>query len=483
MASQSSNARYERAVVIGASMAGLAVARALSDHFREVIVIERDALDLDKPAHRPGVPQSWHIHNLTIGGQRALESLFPGFVDAALALGAMRVDHGADVACFAKYGWEDRVQTDFIALSATRILLEHAERQRFLALVKNARLLCSTRVTDLVLEAAGERARVTGVTTNHASERRIDADLVVDCSGRSSGWKHWFTEHSLQLPKETIVDSRCGYSSRFYRPRNPADFNWKALIADTAFPERPHWGVIVPLEQNDWVVTLGGFNGNYPPADEQGFAEFARALPTPLFSQALDRADPLTKVRTFRKLEMRWNHFESYSRVSRFLAVGDSAWSYNPLYGQGMSVAATCARILRDVLSKDANLDTLPKRYYPPARKYALPLWSSTAQLDMRWPGTTGKRPWHCWLSMPLAELTVRAASRNQRVGYALLEGVHMLKPPAAALAAPDVLARIVMYSLRELLVGPPQVQLQLPASPSQSYAATHVGPIDPQHV
>jgi hypothetical protein len=147
-----------------------------------------------------------------------------------------------------------------------------------------------------------------------------------------------------------------------------------------------------------------------------------------------------------------------------------------------MSVAATCARILRDVLARDANLDTLPKRYYPPARHFALPLWSSTAQLDLRWPGTTGTRPWHSFLSLPLGELTVRAASRDQRVGRAQLECVHMIKSPAAALGAPDVLARVALHSLRELFIGPPKIRLLLPASPSQAYGPAHVGPIDPQH-
>ena len=248
----------------------------------------------------------------------------------------------------------------------------------------NSRLLSSTKVTDLIVADAdgGGPARVLGVTTDHPQEPEIRADLVVDCSGRKMGWKVWFKQHGLPLPKETIVDSRCAYSSRFYRPRDPSEFPWKAMIVDPAFPERPHWGVLIPLEGNDWVVTLGGFNGNYPPADEAGFMEFARALPTPAFAQALERAEPLTKIRAFRKLEMRWNHFEAQHDVSRFIAIGDAAWAYNPLYGQGMSVAATCARILRDVVRNDDDLDSLSRRYYASASKFALPLWESHASIS-----------------------------------------------------------------------------------------------------
>jgi 2-polyprenyl-6-methoxyphenol hydroxylase-like FAD-dependent oxidoreductase len=463
---QTSIPRYERAIVIGASMGGLAVARALSDHFREIVVIERDTLSLERAEHRPGVAQSWHIHGLTIGGQRALEELFPGFVDQAISLGAMRVDDRADYAIYTKYGWSTRAESEFVCLSATRILLEFAERKRFFALMKNVRYLSNTRVMDLIFDKTGSRPRVTGVITNRSDEQRISADLVVDCSGRSYGWKTWFNAHNIPLPKETLVDSRCAYSSRFYRPRNPGDLSWKGMTVEPVYPDRPHWGVIIPLENNDWVVTLGGFDGNYPPSDERGFLEFARNLPTPEYIRAIERADPLTKVRSFRKLEMRWNHFESYDRVSRFMAIGDSAWAYNPLYGQGMSVVANCARILRDVINKNNDLDSLPRRYYPTARKFALPLWSSTAQLDLRWPGAIGKRPWHGALSLPAAELAVRAASKDHVVAAAALHVAHMIKPVSEAIT-PGVLARIASYAVQELFAGPPELQTTMQPPPA----------------
>jgi flavin-dependent dehydrogenase len=270
VAAQTSIPSHERAIVIGASMGGLAVARALSDHFREVVVIERDTLSLERGEHRSGVPQSWHIHGLTVGGQRELETLFPGFVDAALALGAMRVDDRADFAVYSKHGWSERFESEFVCLSATRKLLEFAERQRFFELVKNARFLNNTRVMDLIFDTSGSRPRVTGVVTNRTDQPRILADFVVDCSGRSYGWKTWFNAHKVPLPEETVVDSRCAYSSRFYRPRNPAEFDWKGMTVEPVYPDRPLWGVIITVENNDWVASLGGFEGYYPASVERG---------------------------------------------------------------------------------------------------------------------------------------------------------------------------------------------------------------------
>ncbi|MET0341434.1 MAG: hypothetical protein ABW252_10570 [Polyangiales bacterium] len=462
--------RHERAIVIGASMVGLAVARALSEHFREVVIIDSDRLPRSAPDHRRGVPQSWHIHNLTLRGQHELEELFPGFIAEAVGLGAMQIDHTLDVAAFTEAGWETQFASGRLALSATRILLEFAERERFEALVKNARLVEQVKVTDLITEVRGDGMRVVGVTTDDPTCPELRGDFVVDTSGRNSGWKRWFERRGVALPKETVVDSKCGYSSRFYRPRDPYRFPWKALIVDSVFPTRPHWGVIVPLENNDWVVTLGGFNAQYPPADEAGYLQFARSLASPLYHQALEQADPLTPVRTFRRLEMRWNHFEQYDHpVQNFLVIGDAAWAYNPLYGQGMSIGVTCARILRDLLRASPDLSSLPRRYYPAARKFAWGPWEATAIMDMVWPGTVGKRPWHARITGPLSDYVLRAAHYDRYIALSILDGIHLLKLPEEMLT-PRFVAGLALYGVRALTrtLPPPTGYVPTPRPPTR---------------
>lgn len=454
--------------MIGGSMGGLAVARALSERFREVVVIERDVLSRERPEHRAGVPQSWHIHSLAVRGQRELEDLFPGYLETAIDLGAVRFDHAADLVAFTNFGWEPRYESEFIALSATRVVLEFAQRLRFFELVKNATLLDDTRVLDLLTEQHGNGLRAVGVVTSHPEHPEIRADLVVDCSGRASRWKEWFSQRSLPLPRETIVDARCGYSSRLYRPHNPREFPWKAMVTDTAYPDRPKFGAILPIEDDQWIVTLGGYNGVYPPADEDGFLEFARSLEPSLYFQALERAEPLTKVRAFRRLDMHWNHFESYDHpIARYIAVGDSAFSFNPHYGQGMTVAVVCARILRDLVKQKPDLDSLPRRYYARAKRFAWPMWDSTAQLDLRWNGTDGKRAWHSKLVHPIAELIVRAGQRDRTVSKALLAGAHILKTPQELLT-PNVMLRVVLFWVKELLQRNTGFRTELPDAPDR---------------
>jgi 2-polyprenyl-6-methoxyphenol hydroxylase-like FAD-dependent oxidoreductase len=439
---------HNRAIVVGGSMVGLAVARALGETFREVVVIDKDHFPVDTPEHRPGAQQSFHIHNLTLRGQNELEELFPGFVDEALRLGATQVDYAEDIARCSELGWMPRFRSGFIALSATRALLEFAERQRFRALASNATVLEGVRGIELITEKRGDRVVAAGVKL---PDRELRADLVVDCSGRASRWKKWFESAGITPPEETVVDSRCGYSSRFYKPRPNAKFDWKGLVVDAVYPHQPHWGVIVPLERGEWVVTLGGFGGEFPPSDEEGFARFARGLRTPDYAAALDQADPITPVRTFRRLEMRWNHFERYDHpIDRLLVVGDAAWAYNPLYGQGMSIGVTCARILRDLLRDSAVLESLPRRYYPRAKRFAYPPWEATALRDMRWPKTTGVRPWHGQVTLPLSEFIMRAGHHDNEVFKALLLGIHLLKQPHE-LFTPGVLLRIARYGLSQL--------------------------------
>ena len=232
----------------------MSVARALSERFQEVIVVERDVLPKDGPEHRRGVPQSQHIHNLMLRGQHELEELFPGFFKEAIALGATRIDHGRDVARCTDIGFCPLFETGYESLSASRALFEHAQRQRFRELCPQVTCLEGTRVESLLVEGEGGSRRATGVRTDNPEHREIRAQLVVDCSGRSFLWKRWFAELQIPLPKETVVDSRCGYASRFYR-RSPKHQGVNAMMVDPLFPHRPQWGVIVPIENNQWLVT------------------------------------------------------------------------------------------------------------------------------------------------------------------------------------------------------------------------------------
>jgi flavin-dependent dehydrogenase len=451
---------YERAIVIGASMAGLCVARALSDHFREVIVIEKDALPKDRPAHRKGVHQSHHIHNLLLRGQYELESFFPGFRDTALGLGAVALDYTKSMDRYMIWGWSPLFESGLIGLSATRILLEHAVRVCFGQQVNNARIIEGTRVESLLTKKNGEHVVVSGVRTSSSDPAlaELAADFVVDCAGKGTRHAKWFAELGLPPIEEEIVESHCGYASRFYRETRPEGHQGRGIIIDARLPDLPAWGALAPYEDNTYVLTLGGFSRQYPPTDDEGFLKFAESLLAPDIAAVIKRCEPVGPITSSRSMTMRWRHMDRYKgKISRFMLLGDSLWNYNPLYGQGMSVAAVCASILREQLACNNDLETLPLRVYVPAKKFARPYWDGTALLDMRWKGTEGKRPWHMPITAWGGDLFIKAAFDDNAVYMEMMKQIHMLKTPTE-LMTPRVLWKVLLTALK----------LALPAQPSE---------------
>src|SRR5262245_37204207 len=173
-----------RAVVIGAGIGGLAVAQVLADRFEKVFVIERDVLP-DEPAQRDSIPQGRHVHVLLAGGERALSELFPGFRDELDAAGAVSYVAGLDIRV-ERPGFDPFPQRDlgFGAHAVSRPLVEHLVRQRVRARPE-IEWLAHARV--LGLQTRPDGSAVTGVRYTDAAgrEQALEADLVLDASGRA----------------------------------------------------------------------------------------------------------------------------------------------------------------------------------------------------------------------------------------------------------------------------------------------------------
>ena len=116
-------------------------------------------------------------------------------------------------------------------------------------------------------------------------------------------------------------------------------------------PERKRGGILFEVEGNRWLVTLIGGGRDYPPSDESKFLEFARSLPVPTIYDAIRNAEPLTLIKTHRGTENRLRHFERARNLpDNFLALGDAVCAFNPVYGQGMTIAALGAMTLEQSL-------------------------------------------------------------------------------------------------------------------------------------
>ncbi|HXF61298.1 MAG TPA: hypothetical protein VNK95_06760, partial [Caldilineaceae bacterium] len=268
------------AVIIGGSMAGLCAARVLAGHVNRVTIVERDHLPAE-PSERKGVPHARHVHVLLAQGQRVLEQLFPGLTGELAGHGALIMDWTAE--CMTRYatGWGRRMPSNLRTLGCSRDLLEWAVRQRVRALPNVA--FCEGMEATGLLTDPTNRA-IQGVMVRPRGEGKpeaLAADLVVDASGRGSHSPDWLEALGYGRPRETIVNAFLGYASRWYR--KPAGFkaDWKALLITGYPPDMPYGGVLLPVEGDRWLVTLGGRNRQYPPTDEAGFLDFARQLADP----------------------------------------------------------------------------------------------------------------------------------------------------------------------------------------------------------
>ncbi|MEU7859763.1 FAD-dependent monooxygenase [Nonomuraea sp. NPDC049141] len=328
-----------RAVVLGGGFAGVLAAAVLARHADDVIVIENDHYPAD-PRARRGLPQSRHSHVLVAGGARALQELLPGTLEALFARGAHRRRLPGDALILAAVGWFRRLDTEAYLISCSRGLLDQVVRQRALGAV-------STWPGTQALGLVGDASRVTGVAVRRegAPPETIEADLVVDATGRRSKAPRWLAELGVAEIEEVTVSSGLAYSTRVYQaPPELAGDTPAIMIHPRPASGRPGQGAtLFPIEDDRWIVTLTGTRGGEPPVDERGFADFARSLRDPIVAELMAAATPLGGIRPYRDTSNRRRFFERVRLPGGFVAIGDAVVAVNPVHSHGMSVAALSA--------------------------------------------------------------------------------------------------------------------------------------------
>lgn len=465
----------KRAIVIGGSLAGLSAGRVLSDFFDQVTVIDRDAYP-DGALERAGVPQSRHVHALLARGRQELERLFPGFDRLMLERGAHEIDFGWDFATLRPYGWARRETDGLRLLFASRNLLESIVRERFRQL-PNVELWERTTVTGIVA-TRHDGLRATGVQLSPldgGAPTHIAADLIVDASGRSSKAPEWLRRLGLEPPHETVVNSFAGYSSRWFNApeptRWPREWWWKGIWIDIKEPEHMTAGVLFPVEQGRWIVTLGGVAKHYPPSDEAGFMAALSRLRSPIIAEAVRLAEPISPVYCNRAMANRFRHYEQWQeRLAGFVALGDAVCAFNPVYGQGMTTGTVSATILADCLKKYGPTNPeLPRYFFRAQARFQGDPWRLATGADFRFPQTEGERPLGSRLFDPYMRALFAAAVDDVVLRRRVGEVLNMLKPPASFFALP-ILARVALGSVRRLFTASTDEQ-PIPAMPPPAMA------------
>jgi 2-polyprenyl-6-methoxyphenol hydroxylase-like FAD-dependent oxidoreductase len=436
-----SSTTHRRALIIGASMAGLLAARVLSEHFTEVVLLERDALP-DRAAPRKGTPHAVHPHGLLAGGRQILDELFPGFTESLVAQGGLRGDIGADVAVDANGSRFAASTTGIDGLAVSRLAIEAELRRRVRAL-SGVRLLTEVDV----LAPIHEDGHIIGVRWQRnggSSAETLAAALVVDCSGRSSRGPAWLSEWGYAPPTEERVEIGLAYTSAYFkRAPGPPPLTVVIGAATSGLPRPSILIAQEPLEdgQPRWVAGVGGYAGDHVEVTREAMAERARQIHSPEIAALAERGEMIGEPMRYGFPHSQWRHYEKLRRFPKgYLAMGDALASFNPIYGQGMTVAACEALALRAAVAK--GLDGLAPRFFKAAAHAIETPWQVAVGGDLALPQVPGPRPFPIKLINAYVARVQRVAVHDAVVAAAFVKVMHMLAPPPS-LFAPTVMWRV----------------------------------------
>lgn len=425
----------ERGIVMGGSMAGLVTARILSDHYSEVIVVEQDAFG-PFGEHRRGVPQSRFPHGVLASGLHTLEGFFPGLTQEAVNRGAPLIDRIRDAHwCFPK-GEHARFESGFLELLLSRPLLEGLVRERVRRLT-NVQFREGCQVIGLL--TTSDSRRVTGIRTNAAE---LAADLVVDATGRGSRSPTWLEAMGYGRPAEEKIEVNRAISARRFR-RSPDHLDGALFVAIPATPATGKGGIMVAQEGNSWIVAVNACCGATVPTELGAFIDFTRTLPVPYIYDVISQAEPIGEAHATRFPANVRRRYESMKRFPEgYLVLGDAICSFNPVYGQGMSVAALEAAALNRLLGRGST--DLAHRFFRQIADIVDIPWSIAAGNDLRMSRAVGSEtPRARFFNWYMTKL--HSAARHDPSLVLAFQKVSNLQASPSSLLTPGVIMRVFL--------------------------------------
>lgn len=374
----------DRAIVIGSSIAGLLSARVLTKYCDRVTIIDRDKLP-ETPQARIGVPQSVQPHVLFTKGYQIIGELFPGIEQQLAANGAITIDWAREFKHYVEGDWglASQQPSELVSVTCSRYLLEWTIRQE-LRKLPQINFIEQSKVTGLIYDAAANK--ITGVCLQSATT--LNADLIVDASGRSSQAPKWLQEIGVASIPETTVNPFLGYATRRYKLPD-IDTDWKVLLISQTPPKDTRLGYLAKIENGELIATLGGYSKDFPPLDEAGFLDFARSLAQPDFYQTIVNATPTSPIYAHRATANRMRNYDKIELPDGFVTLGDAVCALCPVYGQGMTIAALGAKTLQSWLDNSAK-QLNNNRFQKQLAKNNSLHWMLATSQDDRFPATVG---------------------------------------------------------------------------------------------
>jgi 2-polyprenyl-6-methoxyphenol hydroxylase-like FAD-dependent oxidoreductase len=440
--------KRRHAVVIGGSIAGLCAARVLSDFYDRVTVFERDELP-STPANRTAVPQGRHVHLLMARGALEFDALFPGLLDDMVAAGVPKLENRPDCIYFGAaghlLGTGHTLRDEFTAYVPSRPHLEWQIRRRAVD-IANVEIQ-QRSVREPRFDAGAQQ--VTGVlldSGDNANPEYVPADLVVDAAGRGTRLPVWLEQWGYQRPREDLVEVGIGYASHQFRL--PEGLIRERVIVAGASREQPLGLGMLGYEDGSWVITTFGVAKVEPPQTFSEMLRLAEKLLPDGLSAALKHAEPVGEVAFHRFPTSRWRR---YDRLDRFPAgimpIGDAVASFDPTFGQGMTMTSLQAGHLRRALA-DGPTQDLARTVNRATAKTTYPVWTMNAIGDLNFHHATGQGSWYYRPVGSLFDQFLGAAETDPVLAewflrrFSLLDSLYMIPTP-------PLIVRAIRHNLR----------------------------------
>ncbi|MGA4462652.1 FAD-dependent oxidoreductase [Bacillus bombysepticus] len=421
---------FNKAIVIGGSMAGKFAAKALSTSFKEVIIIEAGER-WDGKSLRKRVPQSNHPHVLLKGGENAIEELFPNITNELIEAGSIINNFTRDLKWHQFGLWKQPFIGEVHMIQQSRPLLEWHIQKR-IHQISNITIKYETLVKGLLVDAKLNKVRgvkVKYLETN--TQEEVHADLVVDASGFGSKSIEWLREYEIKVQEEKVrID--LFYATKMFKLKENEELDCCNMLMSPSFPDNPYGVLIQTIEDNRYFVTFSGYANEKAPQTDDEFYDFAENLSISNVTDFLNKAEGITDIKTYKIPYQVRRRFDLVNNVPEgLLVIGDAQCRFDPVFGQGVSVAAMEAHQLQLLLQDRKQLDkTFTQQFYKKAATIIETPWDMTTTEISRHPQLkrelTTKQKFQLWYTKQI----YRLSASNSDVYIRLVRVMNLIRSP-----------------------------------------------------
>ncbi|PDZ32869.1 NAD(P)/FAD-dependent oxidoreductase [Bacillus toyonensis] len=421
---------FNKAIVIGGSMAGKFAAKALSTSFKEVIILEVGD-KWDGKASRKRVPQSDHPHVLLKGGEKAIEELFPTITNELIKAGSIINNFTRDLKWHQFGLWKQPFIGEVHMIQQSRPLLEWHIQKR-IDQISNITITYKTLVNGLLVD--GKLNKVCGVKVKYLEtgmQEEVHADIVIDASGFGSKSMEWLREYEIEVQEEKVrID--LFYATKMFQLKENEELDCCNMLMSPSFPENPYGVLIQTIEDNRYFVTFSGYANEKAPQTDDEFYDFAENLSISNVTDFLNKAEGITDIKTYKIPYQVRRRFDLVNNVPEgLLVVGDAQCRFDPVFGQGVSVAAMEAHQLQLLLQSRKQLDkTFTQQFYKKTADIIEIPWDMTTTEISRHPQLkrelTTKQKFQLWYTKQI----YRLSASDSDVYIRLVRVMNLIRSP-----------------------------------------------------